>query len=239
MSSGTALVEQHIASKKRMKLVRIVGPLAMVLVSVMQIWSIVNMFRDLDTDKLTTTMQTEAERVMPRIQTNILQSAERLRPAVMDAFAQYQTVLGPRLGEVFDKEVGELKGTLNDELKQGLADGLGKAQDRQRGEIVKNFPELKEDTEAQTAILDAAKAGAEEWAMGQFTTSLNGHIAAMEDIRNTLNSKFGAGAEGGKEEPQQVMMTYLELMAETMGGDENIIANEEDVAKDIEEEAGK
>ncbi len=222
MSSGSELIERHVAAKKRLKLVRILGPLILVLVVVGGIWSIVNLFKDMDMDVLTTSLETEAERVMPRVQEHVVNAFTELQPEVLAAFTAEQRAVGPRLSKRFDDEIAAIKRVLGDSLKNQLATALDSAQKRQRKALVKEFPQLKEDVEAQNKILYAAKAGAEEWAQAQMTGALNAHISAMMDIRKTLNQKF---LEGSGEEPREVMLTYLELMADTVGGDSTIIGD--------------
>ncbi|MFT7626152.1 MAG: hypothetical protein ACI9WU_005347 [Myxococcota bacterium] len=220
MSTGTELIERHVASKKRLKLVRILGPLVLVMVVVAGIWSIVKLFQDLDTEVLTASLEQEAERVMPKVQERLMETFETLQPQVLAAFSAEQRELGPRLSARFDNEIRSIKTTLKTELEVKLAQALVTAQKAQRKALVKEFPTLKADVDAQNKILLGAKVGAENWAAKQMTGALNAHISAMEDIKDTLNAKF---LSGSGEEPQQVMMTYLELMADTIGGDTTVI----------------
>lgn len=221
-----AVIDRHQASKKRLKVVRVVGPLVMVLVVVIGIWSIVALFTNMDVDQLTRDLQSEAERVMPRVQENLMAAAQRVTPLVREEFAKAQKEMEPVVAKRFKAETDRLESNLKETLEVRLKEGLAKGQERRREALLKHFPELIGDVNAQNDVLQAGSDGASEWAMGQFTTSLNGHIGAMTKIRDTLNNGFGLGKPGSGQEPQDAMVAWLELFSDSVAGDDNVIADD-------------
>lgn len=232
MSDASSLIEQHIASKKRLRLVRLAGPLALVLVVVFSIWNLISLFTDINYETLTQSFQEEAKRVVPKVHEQLLGSVERLKPTVTEEFRKYQGQVADKLGGKFDAEMNQLKTSVTTRLGTNLAEGLAKSRDRQRAALVKEFPELQDDTDAQNQVLVAAERGAQEWASEQLATELNGHVVALNQIRETLNSKFGEGSDGAGEPPEAVVMTYLEIFADRMSGQDSIIVPEEQVEKE-------
>ena len=137
-----------------------------------------------------------------------------------------QRKVGPALEGRLNNEVKELEGSVQEHLTVSLNEGLRKATSRQREALLKEFPSLKGDTAAQNEILEAASEGASMWAKDELTGSLNGHISAMTNLRDTLNKSYGPTSDGAAIPPTAVTMMYLELMADTLGDDSTILEDD-------------
>ena len=222
---GSALVARHVASKKKLRLLRTGGPLLLILVMAIMIWMIVRMFTGLDRDLVTANLEAEGKRVWPKVQTQLMTAAQALKPEVQRQFETQQAVLGPKVNKKFGTEMKAMKGKVNSTFGDALKNSLAAAEKDQKKILVEEFPQLAGNTKAQEKVLGAAQRGSSEWAKNEFNRSLNGHMSSMTKIRDTLNVKYGV--EGAKKQhPEHVMMTWLELMADTVGGDDNILAEE-------------
>lgn len=225
--NGSALVERHIASKKRLKIVRIVGPLVMVFTMAIGIWTIVDDVSSIDPEALIKAGQPKMQRLGTKVQDRLMAAVERLRPVVAKEFETFQSEMKPKLADRFDKELTGLKTNVETTLNGALNDGLAKSEEDRRKALLEHFPVLADDANAQNEILVAVADGGSEWARDQFAGSLSQHMKAMDSIRNTLDSKFAAQGEGSKGDPERAIMAWLELMADTIGDDSNILGDEE------------
>lgn len=224
--NGSALVERHIASKKRLKIVRIVGPLVMVVTMVIGVWTIVDDVSSIDPEALIKAGQPKMQRLGTKVQDRLMAAVERLRPVVAKEFQTFQAEMKPRLGARFDKELSGLKANVEATLNGVLKNGMEKSKEDRRKALLEHFPVLKDDANAQNEILVSVADGGSAWARDQFAGSLSQHMKAMDSIRNTLDSKFTAEGEGSKGDPQRAIMAWLELMADTMGDGSNILGDE-------------
>ena len=238
MSDDAALVERHIASKKRLKLVRLVGPLAIVVAVVFGIMSIADLVTSLDVEQLTASLSTEAERVMPSVRDRLTSSANDLKPTLQSQFGEAHRGLVVEIGKELQKQTEDLKDTLENSYTTRVAEGLATARERNRQELIEHFPSLRDRPDLQERVLNAADQGAQHWAKDMLAENMNQHLVALNEMRETLVTGFGTqDGEGGHPgaNAEQAMMMYLELMADKMGASENNVIPQNEPPAEAEE----
>ena len=73
-------------------------------------------------------------------------------------------------------------------------------------------------------MLESLRASLLKWCMRQLTHTFHHHMMAMDKIRETLQQSYVADAKSAKKlQPDDVLMIWLELMNENIGGDETIL----------------
>ncbi len=83
-------------------------------------------------------------------------------------------------------------------------------------------------------LMDEIQRGYQDWAIAEMRTTFDGHLKAMDDIRITMAkfSKPGKSGEktgtamGNPDAPADMLMLFLEIAAETMGGSDDYFETE-------------
>ena len=219
------LVAQHKAAKKRLKILRIAGPLVLVLVIVLGLWGIVDVLQSIDREKLLSEGEKQfQERVLPDLQKQLADLGTRLRPMIQENFERLGTEKGPEIKRRIDTQLELLRKDAEKEMDGTLKATENATREKRRELLVKAFPEIAKDRTAQNRILAAAQTATQEWAKRKLTSELNAHIVAMARIRDTLNRSFRTKG-GVRAAPEKAAMIWLELAADSMGGDDAILTD--------------
>lgn len=229
--SDAELVVAHVSAARRLRLMRRVFPLVILVVLVGYIWSIVNQVQALDTDKFADELERKAEALMPRVEEHLVDVAKNLEPVLLAELNNKAAALGPRLEKRLEQDIEALKTKAEKDFEAALVAALAEIEERQRHILEREIPELKGDKKAQDRVLEAVRVGLVRWSVRQLTTTLNEHVVAMEHIRKTLQASYVA-APGEQVDGEKTLMIWLDLMNETVGGDDHILGvNPEDAER--------
>ena len=226
-TGDASLIARHRAAKKRMMLLRILFPLCILTIVIGYIVSIIGQIQDIDTSKFTAELEAKANVLMPRIQDHLGTVAQNLRPVLEQELDRQSRIMGPKLDRLLDSETKKLKIKLEQDFEKDLIVAVDEVEQRQRNVLVKHIPELKDDYKAQDRVLESMRASLLKWCMRQLTHTFHHHMLAMDRIRETLQQNYIADKNGGKRvQPDDVLMIWLELMNENIGGDETILGGD-------------
>jgi len=241
-TGDASLIARHQAAKKRLLLLRILFPLAILTIVIGYIFSIVGQVQDMDTGKFTAELEAKANVLLPRIQEHLGAVANNLQPVLQSELDRQSRIMGPKLDRLMESETKKLKIKLEKDFETDLIAAVEEIEDRQRGVLVQYIPELKDDNKAQDRVLESIRASLLKWCMRQLTHTFHHHMLAMDKIRQTLQQSYVADKDAAKRvQPEEVLMIWLELMNENIGGDETILggAGPEDGAKKKKSSKGK
>ena len=218
------LIARHQAIKARLRMLRVAYPVVILVIVIGYIWSIVNQVKAIDSETIASRLQEGAHKLLPQVQDALADVAKELEPVLTKELERQSAKLGPKLEKVLEKETEELKVRLERTFQQELEKAMAEIENRQRGVLVEQIPELKGDRKGQDRVLETVRVGLLKWAMRQLTHTFHEHVIAMEQIRKTLQRSYTTKVGKGGVRPDDAVMIWLELMNETVGGDENILA---------------
>jgi hypothetical protein len=236
-----SLVEQHIDIKKKAKMLRIIGPLAVLLIMFMYVYSLVNMVKAFDTEVFASQIEAQGKEVWPRINERLLAIGSKLQPeleaAIMGKFGQMNEDLGkslqteflgsgegvePHQPSNFEKEAlkhFENQVTVHENSERARRDAI----------IKESLPSLAEDTDENKKKRENIQAhvskASERWCKKQFASRFDGHLEEMRNIQTTLNTHYSQNAGEATESAAtgDVVLLWLELFNESVGGDDTVI----------------
>jgi hypothetical protein len=195
--AGAGLIEAHKALKKRMKLLRIVFPLVIILIVVLNVYGLVQQVNDLDTEALAASFESEAHKIWPRLEDDLSLVAMHLEPVLAKEIQKQSEALAPKLKAKLKSDVEAMK--------------------------VDQIPSLKDDRKAQDQVLNSVRVSLTKWLIGQLNTTLHQHMLAMDDIFRTLQKSYTAPA-GERVAPEDALLVWLDLMNEQIGRADTILA---------------
>jgi hypothetical protein len=219
------LIEAHKALKKRTKLLRIVFPLVIVLIVVLNVMGLVGQVKDLDTEALASSFESEAHKVWPRIEDDLALVAQHLQPVLAKEIQTQSEALAPRLEAKLKSDVEKLKVRVERDFLVELEKSLDEIERRQRHILIDQIPSLKGDRKAQDQVLHAVRVSLTRWLISQLNTTLHQHMVAMDDIFRTLQKSYTAPA-GERVAPEDALLVWLDLMNEQIGGTDIILGPE-------------
>ncbi len=94
---GLDLIEAHKALKKRTRILRVVFPLVVILIVVLNVLGLVNQVKQLDTEALASSFESEAHKVWPRIEEDLALVAQHLQPVLAKEIQTQSEALAPKL----------------------------------------------------------------------------------------------------------------------------------------------
>jgi hypothetical protein len=223
-TGDATLIARHQAAKKRLMLLRILFPLAILTIVIGYIFSIVNQVQNVDMSVFIAELEAKANVLLPRVQEHMEAVANNLRPVLEEELKRQSRVIGPKLDRLLDKETKALKIKLEEDFERELISAVEEIEERQRRILVTHIPELKGDAKAQDRVLETMRVSLLKWCMRQLTHTFHHHMLAMDKIRHTLQKSYLVKNEEGTVQPQEMLMIWLELMNENLGGDDTILA---------------
>jgi len=221
--AGAGLIEAHKALKKRMKLLRIVFPLVIILIVVLNVYGLVQQVNDLDTEALAASFESEAHKIWPRLEDDLSLVAMHLEPVLAKEIQKQSEALAPKLKAKLKSDVEAMKVTIERDFQKALEKSLDEIERRQRQVLVDQIPSLKDDRKAQDQVLNSVRVSLTKWLIGQLNTTLHQHMLAMDDIFRTLQKSYTAPA-GERVAPEDALLVWLDLMNEQIGRADTILA---------------
>lgn len=233
--SGFALIDAHKAAKRRLRLLRMVFPLVVILVVVLNVFSLVGQVKAMDVEALGTELERQADKLWPRVEEHLADVAAEVQPILAEALAEQSVILGPKIERRLEANAEAMKVTVEKDFIAAVEKSLEEIDRRQRQVLVDEIPHLKGDRAAQDQVMQAVRDALVKWAMNELTTTFHGHLEALEDIRRTLQASYISPA-GTKADPQEALLVWLDLMNERIGGESTILG---DGADEVEAEEKK
>ena len=189
------------------------------------IFSIIDQVKNMDTATLTAELERQANVLLPRFEDHLSTVAENISPVLQKELEFQSRALAPKLERLLEKENIKLKKKLEEDFERELVLAIQQIENRQRSVLVEQIPELRDDYKAQDRVLESIRISLIKWSMRQLTHTFHQHVMAMEEIRKTLQKSYLArDSEGKNVKPDDVILIWLELMNENIGGDETILS---------------
>ncbi|MCG3172706.1 MAG: hypothetical protein GMKNLPBB_00861 [Myxococcota bacterium] len=230
-ASDDALIARHKAAQSKNFWLRIAGVVVILLIITINVMSIINMVKaDLLSPqgqaKLESHFIKEGGSLGPDLERELKVLVDNLTPVIQSTLDKQTKELGPKLEEALVTEIETVRKETEAHLTNELRKSLAALEAQQRATLIKAVPELANDVEAQNKVLEKAREAFMHWSVVQLADTVDEHVAAMEQIRKTLQSSYTRkeGAPGGADE---VGMLWFELMNETLVGSDNILKGTE------------
>ncbi len=234
------LVARHEAARRRVATLRIAGPLVLVAVVGFNVWGIVDQVRSLDVDELSREVEDRAaSTLMPKMQRELELFAHRAQPAFERAALQAVKEFSPRLEKRLESEIAAFQRNMTVKVESAVETAARAHETERRAILVKYIPEVDGDTKAQDRILESVQAGATKWAMRQYTHTFHEHIRQLEKLRKTLDTYYADSGKAGSPLVEDTIGIWLELMAESVGGDDTILGQSAQVTQAASKKGGK
>jgi hypothetical protein len=217
------IVTRHAEATQRLKRVRWVGPIALAVVVIFNVWSVVSMFKAVDTQSVVNKVEARViDQVVPEVQSDLFDMATRLQPKLEASLMQWSKDFAPQLHGRMMHEATAFEQNATKDFERIMIEASSRTDAAQRAIIAKYIPELADDTKAQDRVIASVQAAAAKWGVKQYTTALHGHARAFDDIRQTLNAHY---ASDGQNFPtgSHVLSLWIELVGESLGIDDTII----------------
>lgn len=236
---GQELIEAHRRAKQRMGWLRVGMPVVIILLITFNLWSLVDQVRSVDTGALATELELQATELWPRVEEHLADVALEVQPILIDALETQSAKMAPELDRRMEKQIEEMKVRVEADFKRAVEASLEEIERRQRAALVEEIPALKGDREAQDRVMEAVRQALVQWAMRELTTTFAEHMAALDQIRKTLQVDYMAPA-GAKADPQEALLIWLDLMNQKVGGDSAILGTgPEDILLEDEKKPGR
>lgn len=228
------------AKRKTARILRLLLPLAVLAIVLIGLWM---MWSTLTTnvfdrkDELFAHFQGRSGGILPRVERQVKESAERVLPRLRGEMAQAQANAQAKLGDVISTHTSDMGERLDRKMNERLEAALARVSAGQRLKLQQTFPDQLKCNSSDTAeqcqkkeddldrIMDEIQRSYRDWAIQEMRTTFDGHLKAMDDIRKTMTSFAQKPAEGEEGEPASagtapgdMLMMFLELVAESLGG---------------------
>lgn len=215
--NGEALVAAHHAITRRLRLLSIAFPLLFIGVLLMSLAGIVNTVKSIDTEAVAAELSTQAHILWPEVQRELEDVADEALPAFTAAIQSESAAMAPVLEQRFSDEFASMRKTAEQQFR-GVVDGsIKEIRERQLRILQKEYPDIAADPMARDKVLAASQAALEQWALAEFESSINEHLAAIESIHKTLQANYQAPDDHAGA-PEDALMTWLELLNQRLGG---------------------
>ena len=187
-------------------------------------------------EELLSETMTRAEGIYPKIERRLAEVGKVAIPKLQVELGKAQARAQRELPDVLHRNTVGLNERLNAKMAKQLQVAFDGVETKQKARLTEAFPKHFKCTEGDTPAvctqkkkdLDRVVGDMREtyraWAAQEMATTFNGHINAMNAIRETM-TRFGDTVAPGKsmaDAPQDVMTLFLELVGETFGGDSDL-----------------
>lgn len=210
-------------------MLRMLFPTIIIIVVVWNVYALVRQVQDIDTEAVANHMEAQFHKLWPRIEEDLAMIAKDLEPVLEAEISKQAAQMGPKLDARLESDVEALKKKVEKDFQTEVEKALEEIERRQRQVLVDHIPDLKGDKKAQDRVLEAVRVSLLKWSMKQLTSTLHEHMIAMESIRRTLQRSYTAPA-GTKVDAEEAVVLWLDLMNESVGGDNTILAPREEPA---------
>ncbi len=220
------VVERHRRAKKRLMILRITGPLAVSLLVFGQLWGLARQVQAFDMSEVPQHLEAHAQKLWPRLQERATHALERARPKVVEAITtQWERYL-PIIEARLDTEASKLKDNLHTVFERSIDQAMKAAEARQKDVIRRYVPEIANDEAAVDKAIEAVRAGTVRWATKFYQTAFAKHIAALDDLRKTLNTYY-RHYDGDAASAERAVSLWVELAGEALGSADSTFATPE------------
>ena len=222
--SGDALIAAHRKAKRHVRQLRMVFPLVVILIVVLNLFGLVGQVKGVDVEALVLELEMQANKLWPTVEDHLAELAMDVQPILSEALAKQSAIMGPEIERKLASNAEEMKVVVERDFISAVEKSLEEIDRRQRQVLVDEIPALKGDRAAQDKVMQALRDALVKWAMHELTTTFHGHLEALEDIRKTLQSSYIAPV-GEKADPQEALLIWLDLMNERIGGESTILGD--------------
>ncbi len=241
-------IEQKRKTTRLLKMFLPLAVLGIVLIGLYSLWGSARSNVVDRKEELTLHFKNKTSAIIPRVERQAKESAERVLPRLQEELRVARMKAQESLTDVFAQRTEGLGERLEEKMNLKLQEELLAVSTTQRQKLQATFPDQlkcnKDDTPAQcekkeadlNRIMDEIQRSYRDWAIMEMRTTFDGHLKAMDDIRATMGKFTAPGAKKGEEgkegvkpdAPADMMMLFLELAAEYMGGNSDLFEKQED-----------
>ena len=220
--SGDALVAAHRDVTRKLRIVSLVFPVLFIGLMGFNLKAIAEQIQGIDGEAVGRHLSDRMNSLMPDITMYLEELADEAQPALVSALEKETSALAPVIEKQMQSDVELGMQAAKSSLRVGVDKALQTQADAQRQQLLAAFPELASDAAGQDAVLEAVRAATRDWSTRQLDATVAEHVNAMDGLRKTLEGKYAKDASGSAD-PEDALMTWLNLMNEHVGGDEDIL----------------
>lgn len=236
--TGAALVEAHKGAARKLRIIGILFPIVFMGALLWNLKAIADQVTSIDSAKVGSVLADRANSLIPDVQHGLDDLASTAQPVVSAALETEAMGMAPRIEQRLRSDVDSTMANAKSDLLVAAKRTTSNQSDALRALIGKEFPELAKDTAAQDKLIASATEGLSQWEQRQLDATVSEYLVAMESLHQTLQSSYSKTG-GTKADPEDALMTWLNLLNEHMGGEEPILGNEKDNAKPAATAAAK
>ena len=224
--TGEALVEAHKEMARKMRVVTIAFPLILIFIIVAYLMAIVNQIKSVDIGAVGSAFSTKASALWPEIDDQLVGVAAEAQPVLAKALEEVASDMGPQIEQRLQSDMEQMMANVERDFRVSVQDSLDGIRERQREVLIRHVPEIAHNQTKQNKILDAMQDAIVKWAVRQLNTRFDDHLAALEDIRGTLEKSY-MHPEDVPADPEDALSIWLDLMNEQVGGEASDLVPEE------------
>lgn len=215
---GEELVAAHKDAARKLLILSIAFPIAVVVIIVGHLWAIANQVESLDTAKVATITAERLGAIWPDVESHMTDVAKQVEPALAKAFDTEVAAMAPLLEKRLQTDVDATLDTAERDFSSAVETALAQMESNQRNVLLTEVPSLETDRAAQEHVLASSRAAIVSWSEDRFHGALEDHVEAMASIRETLRKGYSTKS-GVAADPQDALLAWLELLNEHVGGD--------------------
>lgn len=220
---GEALVAAHKEAARKLLLLSIAFPVAVIVIIVGHLWAIKNQITNLDPGKVATVTAERLGAVWPDIESHLTYVTQKVEPALGKALETEVAAMAPVLEKRLQTDVDKTLKTAERDFSHAVEMAISQMETNQRNVLLAKAPVLETDRAAQEHVLGASRNAIATWSNDRFHTAIDDHVEAMASIRNTLRKGYTSDSDVPAD-PQDAMLVWLELLNESVGGEAVVAA---------------
>lgn len=222
--TGAALVEAHRSATRKLRIISILFPIVFIAVLLWNLKAIADQVTNIDSARVGAVLAERANSLMPDVQNGLDDLASTAQPVLSAALETEAMGMAPRIEQRLRSDVDTAMANAKNDVAVAAKRTTTEQNAAMRALIAKELPELASDTAAQDALIAATTTALSQWQQRQLDATVSEYMIAMEQLHTTLQSSYSKGA--AKADPEEALMTWLNLMNEHMGGEQPILGNE-------------
>ena len=218
-----SLIERHETVKKRRRVLRVVGPVTLVVLIAVNIVSLAGWADDFDQERFSAALQEEGTRAWPRLKERFSAIRDDVGPDLEMAFVREMDRLNAEVGELFAKEEEVFRARSEAAFIEIMEATASAEKVSRQAVVVRHIPELAGNEKGIANVVSHVEAAAHQWVLRQWTRRFEGHLLALGEIQKTLNRSYRLNSDvvSAHEAPEDFVLLWLELFNETVAGHNN------------------
>lgn len=220
--TGDALVAAHREMTRKMRVVTLAFPLILMLIVVGYLITILNQIKAVDLGAVGASFSSKASSLWPEIDDHLISVASEAQPVLAKALQDVAVEMGPQFEQRLQGDIEQMTANLERDFRAAVAEALETVRERQRAILVREVPEIAHNQTKQDKVLDSVQDAVVKWSVRQLNTRFDDHLVAMEEIRKTLEKSY-MHPEGVPAAPEDALSIWLDLMNESIGGEESAL----------------